>query len=237
MLEELFAQGWEIASTGDFTRNPGIELATWMFKKNSTSINNPEISAIVFHDGARMEVVGSNDSEQILEVLKAAIEKVGEEFEQPSPADNKEKDEAVKKDEKEEPKEEPKEEQKPESNEEADDNNDEKPKEVEGEKKDGEEEEGEKKDGEGEGENKPDEQKEEKKEEEKPEPQEPEESEETTEIQVKNPKSFDMSLDTFDATHIALTISDGDPGSIQAAHRLAALLQWESMTEVRPRPQ
>ncbi len=49
-------------------------------------------------------------------------------------------------------------------------------------------------------------------------------------------KSFDMSLDGFDATHIALTISDGDPGSIQSGHQLAALLRWEGMTEVRPRP-
>ncbi len=48
-------------------------------------------------------------------------------------------------------------------------------------------------------------------------------------------RSFDMSLDGFDATHIALTISDGDPGSIQAAHQLAALLEWEAMSEVRKR--
>ena len=49
-------------------------------------------------------------------------------------------------------------------------------------------------------------------------------------------KSFDMSLDGFDATHIALTISDGDPGSILSGHQLAGLLKWEAMTEVRRRP-
>lgn len=45
-------------------------------------------------------------------------------------------------------------------------------------------------------------------------------------------KSFDIALDGFDATHIALTISDGDPGSIQAGHQLAALLRWDAMTQV-----
>ncbi len=48
--------------------------------------------------------------------------------------------------------------------------------------------------------------------------------------------SFDISLQGFDATHIALTISDGDPGSIQAGHNLAGLLQWDAMTEIRKRP-
>ncbi len=48
-------------------------------------------------------------------------------------------------------------------------------------------------------------------------------------------KSFDAALDDFDATHIALTISDGDPGSIQAGHQLAALLSWEAMTAVEKR--
>ena len=45
-------------------------------------------------------------------------------------------------------------------------------------------------------------------------------------------KSFDAALDDFDATHIALTISNGDPGSIQAGHHLAALLTWDAMTAV-----
>lgn len=49
-------------------------------------------------------------------------------------------------------------------------------------------------------------------------------------------KSFDMSLDGFDSTHIALNINDGDPSAIQAAHQMAALLEWGPMTEVRKRP-
>lgn len=52
-------------------------------------------------------------------------------------------------------------------------------------------------------------------------------------------RSFDISLDGFDATHIALTIGEGDPATITAAWRLAALLEWRSLAEVRrapPRP-
>ncbi|MCA1748783.1 MAG: transglutaminase-like domain-containing protein [Sphingomonadales bacterium] len=49
-------------------------------------------------------------------------------------------------------------------------------------------------------------------------------------------RSFDLALDTFDSTHIALTIGDGDARSIFAASQLASLLEWEAMTEVRPQP-
>jgi len=49
-------------------------------------------------------------------------------------------------------------------------------------------------------------------------------------------RSFDLALDTFDATHIALTIGDGDARSIQAAGQLASLLRWDGMSEVRARP-
>jgi hypothetical protein len=49
-------------------------------------------------------------------------------------------------------------------------------------------------------------------------------------------RSFDAALDRFDATHIALVIGDGDARSIGAANQLASLLQWQGMTEVRPRP-
>jgi hypothetical protein len=44
-----------------------------------------------------------------------------------------------------------------------------------------------------------------------------------------------MSLDGFDATHIALTIGDGDARSITAAGQLASLLDWQSLAEVRTR--
>lgn len=47
--------------------------------------------------------------------------------------------------------------------------------------------------------------------------------------------SFDISLDGFDASHIALSIGDGEPGAIQEAGQLAALLDWQAMTEVRSR--
>ena len=49
-------------------------------------------------------------------------------------------------------------------------------------------------------------------------------------------RSFDAALDTFDATHIALTIGDGDARSVAAAMQLAGLLEWQGMTEVRLRP-
>ena len=48
-------------------------------------------------------------------------------------------------------------------------------------------------------------------------------------------ESFDSALGGFDATHIALNISDGDPGSIHAGHTLAGMLQFTGMTEVRKR--
>jgi transglutaminase-like putative cysteine protease len=49
--------------------------------------------------------------------------------------------------------------------------------------------------------------------------------------------SFDAALDGFDATHIALTIGDGDARSVGAASQLASLLQWQEMAEVRRRPE
>jgi hypothetical protein len=49
-------------------------------------------------------------------------------------------------------------------------------------------------------------------------------------------RSFDLALDSFDATHIALTIGDGDARSVLAAGQLASLLEWKQMTEVRTRP-
>jgi Transglutaminase-like superfamily len=48
-------------------------------------------------------------------------------------------------------------------------------------------------------------------------------------------RSFDLALGNFDATHIALTVGDGDARSVQAALQLAALLRWDGMTEIRPR--
>lgn len=49
-------------------------------------------------------------------------------------------------------------------------------------------------------------------------------------------RSYDLALEDFDATHIALTIGDGDERSIGAAGQLASLLRWDGMTEVRARP-
>ncbi|MFM6931538.1 MAG: transglutaminase-like domain-containing protein [Novosphingobium sp.] len=48
-------------------------------------------------------------------------------------------------------------------------------------------------------------------------------------------ESFDISVGSFDATHIALTLGNGEPGPILAANRKAGLLQWEAMAEVRTR--
>jgi hypothetical protein len=48
-------------------------------------------------------------------------------------------------------------------------------------------------------------------------------------------RSFDLALDTFDSSHVALTVGDGDARSIRAAGQLASLLRWEEMAEVRAR--
>lgn len=48
-------------------------------------------------------------------------------------------------------------------------------------------------------------------------------------------KSFDLALDSFDSTHIALTVGDGDARSVSAAGQLASLLVWQDMAEVRTR--
>lgn len=49
-------------------------------------------------------------------------------------------------------------------------------------------------------------------------------------------KSFDLALETFDSSHVALTVGDGDTRSIMAASQLASLLRWEDVAEVRARP-
>lgn len=48
-------------------------------------------------------------------------------------------------------------------------------------------------------------------------------------------RSFDAALDGFDASHIAFSISDGDPAAIAAGHQIAGLVEWESLAEVRQR--
>lgn len=48
-------------------------------------------------------------------------------------------------------------------------------------------------------------------------------------------RSFDAALLGFDATHIALTVGDGDARSVLTASQLASLLQLEEMSEVRSR--
>jgi hypothetical protein len=49
-------------------------------------------------------------------------------------------------------------------------------------------------------------------------------------------RSFDLALDAFDSSHIALTVGDGDARSVHMASQLASLLRWDGMTEVRTRP-
>ena len=48
-------------------------------------------------------------------------------------------------------------------------------------------------------------------------------------------RSFDLALEEFDSTHIALTVGDGDARSIAAAGQLASLLRLDGLAEVRPR--
>ncbi|MEJ6008368.1 transglutaminase domain-containing protein [Novosphingobium aquae] len=48
-------------------------------------------------------------------------------------------------------------------------------------------------------------------------------------------ESFDISVGSFDSTHIALTLGNGEPGPILAANRKAGLLEWQAMAEVRSR--
>lgn len=48
-------------------------------------------------------------------------------------------------------------------------------------------------------------------------------------------RSFDLALEAFDSTHIALTVGDGDARSIAAAGQLASLLRFDGLAEVRPR--
>lgn len=48
-------------------------------------------------------------------------------------------------------------------------------------------------------------------------------------------RSFDLALNEFDSTHIALTIGDGDARTIAAAGQLASLLRFDGMVEVRSR--
>jgi Transglutaminase-like superfamily len=49
-------------------------------------------------------------------------------------------------------------------------------------------------------------------------------------------RSFDLALDDFDSTHIALTVGDGDEQSVLASGQLAGLLGWEAMSEIRTAP-
>ena len=48
-------------------------------------------------------------------------------------------------------------------------------------------------------------------------------------------RSFDIASDGFSSAHIALSVSDGEPHRITAGWRLAALIEWQDMAEVRPR--
>jgi hypothetical protein len=49
-------------------------------------------------------------------------------------------------------------------------------------------------------------------------------------------RSYDAALMSFDSTHIALTIGNGDDRHFLAAEQLASLLTWQAMTEVRTAP-
>jgi hypothetical protein len=49
-------------------------------------------------------------------------------------------------------------------------------------------------------------------------------------------RSYDMSLETFDAGHIALTIGEGEASDVAAAQALSHRLLWQSVAEIRARP-
>lgn len=49
-------------------------------------------------------------------------------------------------------------------------------------------------------------------------------------------RSYDLALDRFGSSHIALTVGDGDARAIMASIQLASLLRWEQMAEIRTRP-
>ncbi|MBX7247490.1 MAG: transglutaminase-like domain-containing protein [Caulobacteraceae bacterium] len=49
-------------------------------------------------------------------------------------------------------------------------------------------------------------------------------------------RSFDAALSSFDMTHIAVTVGDGDMSTMAASGQLASLLTWDAMNEVRVRP-
>jgi transglutaminase-like putative cysteine protease len=49
--------------------------------------------------------------------------------------------------------------------------------------------------------------------------------------------SYDMTLDEgFGAGHIALTIGDGEASQMAGANMIAGMLEWQGLSEVRPRP-
>jgi len=49
-------------------------------------------------------------------------------------------------------------------------------------------------------------------------------------------RSFDLALDEFDSTHIALAVGDGDERQLLEAGQRAGLLEWQSIAEVRAKP-
>ena len=49
--------------------------------------------------------------------------------------------------------------------------------------------------------------------------------------------SYDMTLDEgFGASHIALTLGEGEASQMTGANMIAGMLEWQSLSEVRPRP-
>jgi transglutaminase-like putative cysteine protease len=48
--------------------------------------------------------------------------------------------------------------------------------------------------------------------------------------------SFDISLGDFDATHIALSVNEGEASAMASAQQLASHLEWRRMVEVQQAP-
>lgn len=50
-------------------------------------------------------------------------------------------------------------------------------------------------------------------------------------------RSYDMTIGEFDSAHVAFTVGEGEANTIAAAYLIAGLLEWEALSEVRPRPE
>ena len=65
-----------MASSSDVTTTPGFELVTWILKRSSTPLTNPEVVSVAFTSANKVEVISPKSQVQVNNVLKTAINKV-----------------------------------------------------------------------------------------------------------------------------------------------------------------